>query len=275
MGKCGSTVPEGGFFLKFIDSDYAKEFYYKGNNTGILLIHGFTGTPSELRLLGEYLRDRGYTVKGILLKGHGTTLEDMRKCSYRDWMRGAVEGYKSLKQECDEVFAVGLSMGGLLSLYLARNYDIRGAVTLSAPIRIHGRAAALDYIERNFRTYILRNPVKKDINIIGYDRSPLVSVHNLLKLIRHIRSDLGFIEKPVLIMQSYGDRTVSPLSANIIYNNIGSKDKSIIYLHSSGHIITCDSEKEQVFREVEGFIRTKSAYKREDNKNIERTRVVI
>lgn len=256
--------------MRSMNSEYAKEFYYRGNNTGILLIHGFTGTPSEVRLLGEFLRDRGYTVKGILLKGHGTTPEDMRKCSYRDWMKGAVEGYKALKQECDEVFAVGLSMGGLLSLHLARNYDIRGAVTLSAPIRIHGRSAALDFVEKNFRTYILGNPEKKNINIISYDKSPIISVHNLFKLIRHVKANLEFIEKPVLIMQSYGDRTVSPLSANIIYNSIGSKDKSIIYLHNSGHVITCDNEREQVFKEVYNFIKTKSAYKREDNKKEER-----
>lgn len=250
-----------------MNSESAKEFYYKGNNTGVLLIHGFTGTPSEVRFLGEFLRDKGYTVKGILLKGHGTTPEDMRKCGYRDWIRGAVEGYKSLKQECDEVFAVGLSMGGLLSLYLARNYDVKGVAALSAPIRIHGRMAALSFIERQFKAHVLRNPVKKDINIISYDKSPLISVHNLFKLIRHIKADLPYIEKPVLIMQSYGDRTVSPMSANIIYNSIGSKDKSIIYLHKSGHVITCDNEKEQVFEEVYGFIKNKSAFKREeDNK---------
>jgi len=259
--------------LNDMNSEFAKEFYYKGNNTGVLLIHGFTGTPSEVRFLGEFLRDKGYTVKGILLKGHGTTPEDMKRCGYRDWIRGAVEGYKSLKQECDEVFSVGLSMGGLLSLYLARNYDVRGVATLSAPIRIHGRLAAFSFIERNFKTYILRNQEKKDINIISYDRSPIISVHNLFKLIRYVKTNLKYIEKPVLVMQSYGDRTVSPMSANIIYNNIGSKDKSIIYLRKSGHLITCDKEKEQVFEEVYSFIKTKSAFKREKEKNIECTNV--
>lgn len=254
-----------------MNSELAKEFYFKGNNTGIMLIHGFTGTPSEVRYMGEYLRNKGYTVKGILLRGHGTTPEDMKKCGYRDWIRGAVEGYKALKQECDEVFAVGLSMGGLLALYLARNYDVRGVAALSAPIRIHGRLAALSFVERHFKTYILRNPEKKDINIISYDKSPIISVHNLFKLIRYVKANLRYIEKPVLVMQSYADRTVSPMSANIIYNNIGSKDKSIIYLRNSGHVITCDEEKEQVFEEVYNFIRNKSAYKRESDRNIEST----
>ncbi len=241
-----------------MNRELAKEFYYKGNKTGILLIHGFTGTPAEVRLLGEFLRGKGYTVKGILLKGHGTSPADMRKCNHRDWIRGAVDGYKSLKQECDEVFAVGLSMGGLLSLYLARNYDIRGVVSLSTPIRVRRGATAFSYIERNFKIYILRKLEKKDINIISHDKAPIFGVRNLLRLIKYVKENLEFIEKPVLIMQSYRDRTVSPISAHIIYRTIGSKDKSIIYLHKSGHIITCDCEKEQVFEEVYSFIKKAS-----------------
>jgi len=260
--------------LDKISFENAKEFYYRGNSTGVLLIHGFSGTPSEVRALGEFLRKKGYTVKGILLKGHGTVPKDMKKYGYRDWISGAVEGYKALKQECEEVFAVGLSMGGLLSLYLARNYDIKGAAVLSTPIRIHGKTAALDFFKRNFKAHILGKTEKKDIDIISYDKSPLKSMRHLFRLIRYIRENLKYIEKPVLIMQSYRDRTVSPLSANIIYNNIGSGDKSIVYLHKSGHIITCDKEKERVFEEVYGFIKARSADKRENREEEERCDVV-
>lgn len=249
--------------MKDMSSDFAKEFDYKGNKTGVLLIHGFTGTPSEVRYLGEYLSGKGYTVKGVLLKGHGTTPEDMRKCCYRDWISSAIDGYKALKQECDEVFAVGLSMGGLLSLYLARNYDVRGVASLSAPVRILGTSAGIAFIERYFKAYILNKPEKEDVNVISYDKSPVKSVYELFRLIRYVKSNLGKIEKPILIMQSYGDRTVNPASANIIFNNIGSRDKSIIYLHESGHIVTCDCEKEQVFEEVYAFIRSKSKFKAE------------
>ncbi len=255
-------------------SEFAKEFYYKGSNIGVLLIHGFTGTPSEMRLLGEYLRDKGYTVKGILLKGHGTVPEDMKKSNYRDWIHGAVQGYQALKQECDEVFVVGFSMGGLLALYLARNYDIKGAATLSAPIRLHGRKAALSYIERNFRAHILRRPPKRKINVISYEKSPMVSVYNFFRLVRYVKANLGAIEKPILIMQSYGDRTVSPASGNIIYNRLGSKDKSIVYLHKSGHVITCDVEKDRVFEEVYNFIKAKSSFKIEIDENERRGDVI-
>lgn len=243
-------------------SECTEGFYFKGNNTGVLLIHGFTGTPSEMRLIGEFLRNKGYTVRGILLKGHGAAQLDMKKCSYRDWIHEAVSGYRLLKQECDEVFAVGFSMGGLLSLYLARNYDIKGVAALSTPIKILSRKAAMDFIRRNFNTYVMGMYDKIDINIKG--------VRHLFKLIRYVKSNLRQIKKPVLIMQSYGDRTVSPISANIIYNNIGSKDKSIVYLHKSGHIITCDKEKERVFEEVYDFIRSKSVFAGEEDRKGER-----
>lgn len=251
--------------MSCISPESEKGFYYKGNNTGVLLIHGFTGTPSEVRLLGEFLRDKGYTVRGILLKGHGTTPEDMKRSNCRDWIHGAVEGYKSLKRDCDEVFAVGFSMGGLLSLYLARNYDIKGAAALSAPIRIQRSKAVFYYIKKIFMAHIISD--KREIRTNGYWRAPLISVYNLFKLIRYIKANLKHIEKPVLIVQSYEDKTVHPISANIIYNNLGSKDKSIIYLHKSGHVITCGNEKEQVFREVYNFIKTKSVLRREKNSN--------
>lgn len=253
-----------------IDSGLTKAFYYKGSKTGVLLIHGFTGTPSEMRYLGEYLKDKGYTVKAVLLKGHGTCPEDMRKTNHRDWISSVVEAYKELKMECEEVFAVGLSMGGLLSLYLARNYDLRGLVCLSTPIRILNKQAYYAFAMKYFKEYVEKKPHKQmDPYIIGYDRTPVRCIHYLFKLIRYVKNQLGKIDKPILIVQSYGDGTVNPVSGNIIYNQIGSKDKSIIHLHNSGHIVTCDCEKEQVFEEVYGFIRSKSRFKNESPNEIE------
>ncbi len=252
--------------MKAAISEPAREFNFKGNNTGVLLIHGFTGTPSEMRLLGEYLAKKGYTVKGILLKGHEAAPESVKICSYRDWIRGVVEGYKDLKQGCDEVFAVGFSMGGLLALYLARNFDVRGVITLSAPIRIYSSKTAADYIRGRIKAHFPEALYEKSARVLSCKRPPMLTFHNFFRLIGYVKENLRHIDKPVLIMQSYGDRRVRPLSANIIYNNIGSKDKSIIYLHKSGHIITCDTEKEQVFKEVYSFITSRSAYKREIKK---------
>ncbi|MFZ5354699.1 MAG: alpha/beta hydrolase [Bacillota bacterium] len=248
-----------------MNTDVTKEFYYKGNCTGVLLIHGFCGTPSEMRYIGEYLKERGFTVKGICIRGHGTSVADMKKTNYRDWINSAVEGYKALKQECDEVFVVGLSMGGLLGLYLARNFDVKGIVSMSAPIRIINRKSYLELARKCIkrrRFSITKDFVFKcsDKAVIGYDRAPLKSICNLFYLIRYVKQNLYAIRKPLLVLQSYGDRVVNPVSANIIYRKTNSEDKSIVYLHNSGHVITCDCEKELVFEEVYRFIKSRSKH---------------
>jgi len=235
----------------------AKEFFYPGSKTGILLIHGFTGSPSEMRYLGEYLKDKGFTVNGVLLKGHGTTIQDMNKTSYKDWIKSAEQGYLKLIDECDEIFVVGFSMGGALALHLAQKYDIKGIISLSTPIRILNRQYYIAMLVKYFKFIIGKQQKivkQKDPFIISYDKTPIKCMVSLMQLINLVKADLHKIEKPILIMQSYGDGTVHPSSANFIYNRIASIDKSIIFLHNSGHVITCDIEKEQVFDEVHSFI---------------------
>ena len=241
----------------------AKEFFYPGSGTGILLIHGFTGSPSEMRYLGEFLSDKGYTVKGVLLKGHGTSIKDMAKSGYRDWIASAEQGYQELSAQCSEVFVVGFSMGGALALHLAQKKDIKGIVSLSTPIRILNRqyyiAMLVKYLK--FITGRQQKLVKqKDPFIISYDKTPLKSIIDFLQLINLVKADMHKVEQPILIMQSYGDGTVHPSSANYIYKRIGSTDKSIIFLHNSGHVITCDCEKEQVFEEVHSFISKRCSF---------------
>ena len=237
--------------------DNAKDFYFPGNKTGILLIHGFTGSPSEMRYLGDYLKDRSFSVRGVLLKGHGTSPREMKKTNFRDWIKSAELGYLELAESCDEVFVIGFSMGGAIALHLAQKYDIKGIVSLSTPIKILNRqyyiAGIVKYLGRT-----LGKPLKiikqKDPFIISYDKTPFKCMISFMQLINLVKADLHKMEKPILIMQSYGDGTVNPSSANFIYKRVASTDKSIIFLHNSGHVITCDCEKEQVFEEVHNFI---------------------
>ena len=235
----------------------ARDFYFPGNKTGILLIHGFGGSPSEMRYIGDYLKDKSFSVRGVLLKGHGTSPQEMKKTNHKDWIKSAEQAYLELAEQCNEVFVVGFSMGGVIALHLAQKYDIKGIVSLSTPIKILSRqyyiAALVKYLY--FATGKQLNTIKqKDPFIISYDRTPVKCIISLMQLINIVKSDLHKIEKPILIMQSYGDGTVHPSSANFIYKRIGSTDKSIIFLHNSGHIITCDCEKDQVFEEVHNFI---------------------
>lgn len=126
-------------------------FFYEGNDTGVLLIHGFTGTCGQMRPLGEALRGAGYTVMAPLLPGHGTSLEDMSRTSGGDWLHCVRDAYVSLEKMVERVVVCGLSMGGTLATILAEEYNPVGLATLSGAIRVRekfawggGRAVALE-----------------------------------------------------------------------------------------------------------------------------------
>ena len=111
----------------------AEPFYFPGNKTGCLLVHGFTGAPKEMRWMGEYLAEEGFSVLGVRLAGHATKPEDMIRTRYTDWMHSVEDGYHLLKGTVDRVFLIGLSMGGALSLLMASKLDVSGVFVMSAP----------------------------------------------------------------------------------------------------------------------------------------------
>ena len=112
-------------------------FFLQGGKHGVILTHGFTGTPAEMLLLGRYLHAQGYTVLGIRLAGHGTTPEALARTGREEWYDSVCDGYSLLAGCCDKISLVGQSMGGLLTLKLAANAVIYRAAVLAAPIFIH------------------------------------------------------------------------------------------------------------------------------------------
>ncbi|KJR45907.1 putative esterase/lipase [Desulfosporosinus sp. I2] len=129
-------------------------FYFSGNRVGCLLIHGFSGSPSEMRWLGERLAKLGWTVHGILLSGHGTTPEEMAKTRWEDWAKDAEAGVKKLRKTCDTVIGIGLSMGGLLTLHLATLGLIDGIVTMNAPMVLADRRTRYAQLFRPFMAFV-------------------------------------------------------------------------------------------------------------------------
>ncbi|GEM_PF-110989 len=115
----------------------AEPFFFIGKGararTGCLVIHGFTGAPKEMRWLGEYLNQQGYTVCGIRLAGHATRPEDMIRSRHTDWLLSVEDGWNLLRSCTDQVFLLGLSMGGILSLVTASRLGACPACTSPAP----------------------------------------------------------------------------------------------------------------------------------------------
>ena len=239
--------------------DMKKEFYYKGNSTGCLLIHGFTSTPAELFELGLRLKDEGYTVLGVRLKGHGTDIHDMEKCKYTDWIESCEEGYERLKSQCDKINVIGHSMGSLLALHIASEHEVNKVAALSPPIRVKDRRANFAFLIKYFVKYNMwgkgNRPEEEAKYLIGYGGAPLCCVAELVSLTRKVTKELGKITKPLLIVHSHKDMTVDEKSVDILKNNVGTKDVKVVYLEKCGHNITVECEKNIVSDEVANFLK--------------------
>ncbi|MCK8817981.1 alpha/beta fold hydrolase [Natroniella sulfidigena] len=238
-------------------SEYAKPFYFEGNQTACLLIHGFTGSPAHMRLLGEALHQEGYTVKGILLPGHGTSMEDMEQTDWQDWLAAVEEEYQKLRAEYSKVYLLGLSMGGILSLLLAQNYAVDKVVSIAAPIKIYNKLAYLTPVLKYLKRFNYSSGGEKleyETYDVGYSATPVRTVPCLLKLMKLAKNNLEQVECPTLIIQSHQDQTVKPVSAEMIYNQVASQEKDILWLEESGHVVTLGPEKELVHQRIIEFL---------------------
>ncbi|MDQ0415975.1 carboxylesterase [Croceifilum oryzae] len=238
-------------------------FYYPGGKIGILLIHGFTGSASEMRPMGQYFQELGYSVCAPLLKGHGTTPEDLQKSNRHDWFQDVLDAYDHLKQSgVEKIYAAGLSMGGVLALKLAMNRPLAGVITMCSPIWIQDKRTKYVEIVHFFAPNLYHTSQKRSTRsaqiqnaMIPVTRTPLGSIAQLLKLIREVRRKLHEVKIPAYIVQSTIDETVKPESADYIYANIKSRDKELSWFEKSCHIITLDRERKVLFGEVEDFIK--------------------
>jgi len=235
----------------------AEPFYLPGGRHGVLLIHGLTGSPSEMRLLGEYLNQRGFAALGPRLAGHGTRAEDMVKVGWPHWYEAVEDGYHLLRGVCETIAVVGLSMGGLLAFKLASEYPVVKIVSLNTPIFLSDNRLRLLPLYSIFRTFVPKKRRQLDVEPeynVGYDCWPLSSLSSLLELVKHVDNLLPEVKLPAMIMQSRREHTVRPESALHIYNRLGSTEKQLLWWERSGHVITLDIEHEQVFESIAKFL---------------------
>ena len=232
---------------------------------GCLLLHGFTGAPPEMRLLGEYLVGRGLRVAGPLLPGHGTTPEDLNHVRWQDWIAAAEAAWAELATECRTVFVGGLSMGALVAAHLALHHDEIPGVLLYAPaLRVANRllplSIALRYVMRQFPTGAgtdLTDP-EAPAKLWHYPTFPVAGAAELWRLQRVVRRELGEIRTPALVFYSTQDGTIHPTSAPEVYARLGSPDKGIVRLEHSGHCMTVDAERDAIFERSYDFIARRS-----------------
>jgi carboxylesterase len=248
----------------------AGPFFLPGNKTGVLLVHGFTGTPKEMRWMGESLNQNGYTCLGIRLNGHATHPEDMRRSRRSDWTASVEDGFDLLCGMTDRVYLAGLSMGGALSLLISTKFaqDVAGVIAMSTPYSL-----PKDYplwmlrLYSRFVRYGRKSKEKPGASWfdkaayaehVSYPRNPMSSVVQLKLLFHEMQVALLEVCKPVLLIHSKDDTYVLPKNAEKIFAGLvalHAPDKTKLYITGSGHVITRDAARHQVFEAALEFIR--------------------
>lgn len=233
----------------------AEPFYFEGNEIGILVSHGFTGSTQSMRPLGEAYAAAGYTVCGPRLTGHGTHYEEMEQTNYQDWIASIEEGYQWLKERCHTIFVTGLSMGGTLTLYMAENHpDIRSIILINAAIETPSMQQ-IDQLEGvRFLDAIGSDIKKPGVTELAYEKTPVQSIKELLLLMKQVKDNLYKVTCPALIFVSDEDHVVPPDNAQLIYNGIRSEIKDIHHLPNSYHVATLDHDQSVIIEKTLEFI---------------------
>jgi carboxylesterase len=235
-------------------------FFLEGGPVGVLLIHGFTGSPPEMRLLGDYLHQYGFTISGPCLPGHGTSVEDLNQRKWNEWANHVDRALVDLQARCQPVFVGGLSLGALLTFYLAAHHsEVAGAMAYSPAIMISDRRSHLVPVLK----YVIRQLPKPEddltdpqarLRLWSYDMYPIPASHEVTKFIKQVKRLLPRVNCPLLIIYSTEDQTIHPNSAQFTYERVGSPDKELVRLHNSGHVVTVDREWETVAEKTHQFI---------------------
>jgi carboxylesterase len=238
----------------------AEPFFFPAGETGCLLVHGLTGTPKEMRWMGEFLVEQGITVLGIRLSGHATTPASLERTRWHDWLASLEDGFHLLRHSCTKIFISGLSLGGALSLYAASYLPVEGVISISAPYELPPDWR-LNFI-RLFR-YVQprvpkgspdwRNP-QAAVDHLEYPYYPTASIAELRDLLAELRQVLPQVKRPVLIIHSRADRGVLPSNAEKIFTALGSSAKEILWVENSGHVVVREPDRHLVFERALQFI---------------------
>lgn len=245
-----------------------RPFFLRGRRDvpGIVLSHGYTAAPEEVRALGEHLHERGYSVYGVCLEGHGTAPHHLRDVKWEDWVHTYYRGYALVRNHCEDVIVGGFSTGGLLALMTAARAaePVRGVFAINAPLKVQdirsrfvGPAVMWNDLLQRFQKnneeweYVAHYPENPHIN---YVKNYLRGVLELQRLIGACREALGDVNGPALVLQSTQDPTVRPKSGQEIHDEIAGDQKTLEWIDSDRHVIVQGSGREAVFERIATFV---------------------
>ncbi len=251
-----------------------RPFWLSGKSgTGVLVVHGFTGTPFEMRFLGEALHRAGHTVHGPRLTGHADNLPALGGSTWREWVESVDAAYTLLSAEVDRVFVCGLSLGGLLTLDLAARRGaeptskLAGIEVLSAPLwlsRVNEAAIAITRRLRRTPNIVLpawggsdlADPEMRRRNHLAQGRGglPIPAVMSLRDFMDHVRAELDQVNVPTLLVHSRSDHTAPFACMKVIADGVATRDLEQLELTRSFHVVTLDYDRVLVAERVRAHI---------------------
>jgi carboxylesterase len=241
----------------------AEAFASDGGPTGVLLCHGFTGSPQSLRPWAEYLAAAGLSVSLPRLPGHGTTWQEMSRTRWEDWFAEVDRAFDELQSRSQEIFVMGLSMGGCLALRLAelRGTAVRGLVlvnpSLTADTKLFLLVPVLKYVVPSLKG-IASDIKKPGIAETGYDRTPVKAAATLPGLWRTTQQHLAELTQPILVFHSATDHVVGPASVQLLTRTLPAGQVEVRELADSYHVATLDNDADAIFAGSVEFVRVQS-----------------
>jgi carboxylesterase len=237
----------------------AEPFAADGGRTGVLLSHGFTGSPASMTPWAKHLAGLGHAVSVPRLPGHGTTWQDMNRTRWTDWYGELDRALTELHATCDHVVVAGLSMGGCLALRLAeqRSADVDALVLVNPAVNVKRfdvkLVPALQWVIPSIAG--IGNDIKKaGQDEVGYDRTPLKALASQLRMWNEVRSGLAKVTQPLLLFRSTDDHVVDETSLAIITAGVSSDVVEVVTLENSFHVATLDNDAPLIFDRSASFI---------------------
>lgn len=225
---------------------------------GVVVSHGFSGSPESVRPWAEHFAAQGFAVRMPLLPGHGTSWQEMSRTPWQRWYSEVERAYFELASTCEQVFVAGLSMGGALALRIAEHHPVAGLALVNPALAVVDPRAKL----AGLMQYVLKSTpaigndiLKPGAEEYAYDRTPVASVAQLMKLIKDTSGNLAKVTAPITVFHSTVDHIVAASSVARIQAGVSSKDVHIVKLSNSYHVATLDNDAPEIFTRSSDFFK--------------------
>lgn len=238
----------------------AQPFFLSGSATAILLLHGFTASPSEVKALGQSLQQKGYTVSAPLLPGHGSHPKHLNATTLGEWQQAVTTELDFLLASYERVIMVGLSLGGLLALWSAeQGFAITGVVAINPALELKSRLSLLAYPLSKTLGYMPKGHKKISEALekqgrFAYNVIPVKAFCQLDQLRLQVWQDSERLNGNLLIMQARDDETVNARGVADFYQQVPSTKKAYQELFNSGHVATMGPEKDVIAEAIDQAI---------------------